>query len=112
MRVLRRLFLLSAAAFALATPGHANAGAPMFMGAVENAPLQTSLVAAKAKMDLAAFAGFDAVRVAAFWAPGRASVIPEYDRIVLRNAAQAAQLTGIRLIVGVSNLNSRTSPNT
>ncbi len=112
MRALRRLFLFCAAAFALAAPGHANAGAPMFMGAVENAPLQTSLVAAKAKMDLAEFAGFDAVRVAAFWAPGRASIIPEWDKVTLQNAAAAAQLTGIRLIVGVSNRNRLTSPNT
>jgi hypothetical protein len=112
MRAVRRIILPCAAALALAAPGVAHAGAPMFMGAVDNAPLQTSLVAAKAKMELAEFAGFDAVRVAAFWAPGRASVIPEYDQIVLKNAAQAAQLTGIRLIVGVSNLNSRTSPNT
>ena len=52
----------------------------MFMGAVDNAPLQTSLVEAKAKMELAEFAGFDAVRVAAFWAPGRASIIPSTTR--------------------------------
>src|SRR6266508_318443 len=112
MRGLRRRFLLCAATVALAAPGVANAGAPMFMGAVDNAPLQTSLVAAKAKLDLAQFAGFDAVRIAAFWAPGRASVIPEYDKLVLKNAAVAAQITGMRLIVGVSNLNGRTSPNT
>jgi hypothetical protein len=112
MRALRRLFLLCAAAFALAVPGHASAGGPMFMGAVENASLQTSLVAAKAKMDLAAFAGFDTVRVAAFWAPGRASIIPEWDKVTLQNAAAAAQLTGIRLIVGVSNRNRLTTPNT
>ena len=31
---------------------------------------------------------------------------------MLKNAAAAAQLTGIPLIVGVSNLNSRTTPNT
>jgi hypothetical protein len=112
MRALRRLSLLCAVAFALVAPGQANAGGPMFIGAVENAPLQTSLVAAKAKMDLAMFAGFDAVRVAAFWAPGRASVLPEWDRVVLQNAAAAAQLSGIRLIVGVSNRNRLTTPNT
>ena len=112
MRALRSIIVLLAAALSLAAPAVAHAGAPMFMGAVDNAPLQTSLVEAKVKMELAEFAGFDAVRVAAFWAPGRASIIPEYDKTVLKNAAAAAQLTGIRLIVGVSNLNSRTTPNT
>jgi hypothetical protein len=112
MRALRRLLLLGAIVFALAAPGHARAGSPLYIGAVENAPLQTSLVAAKAKMDLAMFAGFDAVRIAAFWAPGRASILPEWDRVTLQNAAAAAQLTGIRMIVGVSNRNRLTTPNT
>jgi hypothetical protein len=38
--------------------------------------------------------------------------MPEWDRVTLENAAAAAQLAGIRLMVSVSNLNGRTTPNT
>ena len=112
MRALRPIFVVFAALLALGGPAVARAGAPVAIGAVENAPLHPDLVTAKAKMDLARLAGFDTVRIAAFWAPGRASRIPEGDKLVLTNAATAAQLTGIRLMVGVSNLNSRTTPYT
>jgi hypothetical protein len=109
-----RLTVLSAVAAlcALAGPGLARAAAPMFVGAVENAPLTPDLPTAKAKMDLARLAGLDTLRLAAFWAPGRASVMPAWDKAALSNAATAAQLNGIRLVTSVSNLNSRTTPNT
>src|SRR3954464_10736155 len=100
-RVLLSLFVL----VALAAPGHARAGGNMYVGAVENAPLQADLVSAKAKMELAKLAGFDSLRIAMFWAPGRASIIPDWDRETLLNANAAANLTGIRLIVSASNLN-------
>jgi len=74
--------------------------------------LQADLVTAKAKVDLARLAGFDTLRLAVFWAPGRASVMPEWDKLTLENAAAAAQLSGIRLMVSVSNLNGKTTPNT
>jgi hypothetical protein len=109
-----RLSIVSALAVlgVLAAPGLAHASGPMFVGAVENAPMTTDLPTAKAKMDLARLAGFDTLRLAAFWAPGRASLIPDWDRVALQNAAIAAQLSGIRLIVSVSNRNSKTTPNT
>src|SRR5690242_15407099 len=112
MRVLRNMLVLAAAICALAVPSVARASGPMFVGAVENAPLQTNMVTAKAKVDLAKLAGFDALRIVVFWGPGRASVVPEWDLQVLKNAAAAAQLDGIRLIVSVSNYNSRTTPRT
>jgi hypothetical protein len=74
--------------------------------------MQTDLVTAKAKVDLARLAGFDTLRLAVFWAPGRASVMPAWDKVTLANAAAASQLTGIRLMVSVSNLNGNTTPNT
>ena len=67
---------------------------------------------AKAKVDLARLAGFDTLRLAVFWAPGRASVMPDWDKDTLANAAAASELSGIRLIVSVSNRDSRTTPNT
>ena len=74
--------------------------------------MTTDLVTAKAKVDLARLAGFDTLRLAVFWAPGRASVMPEWDKLTLENAAAAAQLSGIKLMVSVSNLNGNTTPNT
>jgi hypothetical protein len=112
MRALRKILVLVVVLCALAAPGVARAAGPMFVGAVENAPLQTNLVAAKAKVDLAQLAGFDALRIVVFWGPGRASEVPEWDLAVLKNAATAAQLDGIRLIVSVSNYDSRTTPRT
>jgi hypothetical protein len=97
---------------AVAAPGVAHAGSSLYVGAVENAPLQVDLVTAKTKVDLARLAGFDTLRLAVFWAPGRASVLPEWDRVTLENAAAAAQLAGLRLMVSVSNLDARTTPNT
>jgi hypothetical protein len=38
--------------------------------------------------------------------------MPEWDKQTLDNATAAAQLSGVRLMVSVSNLDSRTAPNT
>src|SRR5258706_657827 len=112
VRALRNIVVFACALAALASPGIARAGSSLYIGAVENAPLQADLVSAKAKVDLARLAGFDTLRLAIFWAPGRASVMPEWDKLTLENAAAAAQLSGIRLMVSVSNLNGNTTPNT
>lgn len=112
MRGLRIIAILACALGALGAPGIARAGSSLLVGAVENAPMQPDLLTAKAKVDLARLAGFDTLRLAVFWAPGRASVMPEWDRVTLENAAAASQLAGIRLMVSVSNLNGRTTPNT
>jgi hypothetical protein len=106
------MVVFACALAAFAAPGIARAGSSLYVGAVENAPLQVDLVGAKAKVDLARLAGFDTLRLAVFWAPGRASVMPDWDKQTLDNAAAAAQLSGIRLMVSVSNLDSRTTPNT
>jgi hypothetical protein len=112
VRAHSRIVVFACALAALASPGIARAGSSLYVGAVENAPLQADLVGAKAKVDLARLAGFDTLRLAIFWAPGRASVMPEWDKQTLENAAAASQLSGVRLMVSVSNLDSRTAPNT
>jgi hypothetical protein len=112
LSTVRNIAVFACAVVALASPGHARAGSSLYVGAVENAPLSPDLVTAKAKVDLARLAGFDTLRLAVFWAPGRASVMPEWDRVTLENAAAAANLYGIRLMVSVSNLNGSTTPNT
>jgi hypothetical protein len=95
---------------ALVAPAAANASSSMFVGAVENAPLVDDPAEAKAKVDLARLAGFNTLRITMFWHPGNGSVIPPPDLVRLQNAAQAAQLDGMRLIVSVSNFNSRDTP--
>src|SRR5579872_574639 len=107
MRV--RLVVL-ACACALVAPAAAHADSTMFFGAGENAPLVPVLADAKAQVDLAKLAGFDTLRVSMFWGNGRASVIPAGDKLRLENAATAAQLDGLRLIVSVSNYDNRDTP--
>jgi hypothetical protein len=112
VRGLKRILVLSFAVAALVLPANALAGSSMFIGAVENAPLQWDPAAAQAKVDLARLAGFDALRITEFWGPGRASILPPSDLVMLQNAANAAQFDGIRLIVSVSNFDQRTTPRT
>jgi hypothetical protein len=95
---------------ALTAPAAARASSSMFIGAVENAPLVTDPLEAKAKVDLAKLAGFGTLRISIFWARGRASTIPAPDLLRLQNAAAAAQLDGMRLVVSVSNFDSRDTP--
>jgi hypothetical protein len=109
---MRRPLVLLCVLAALVVPSAARAGSTMFVGAVENAPLAPTLAEAKAKVDLARLAGFDTLRVGAFWGRGRASIVPKEDLVRLQNAATAAQLDGMRLIVSVSNDNSKNTPNT
>jgi hypothetical protein len=106
----RRMIVAACALAALAGPAAAKASSTMFVGAVENAPLVPDPVEAKAKVDLAKLAGFDALRIGIFWHRGNGSVIPAPDLIRLKNAAAAAQLDGMRLIISVSNYDSRDTP--
>src|SRR5262249_28603659 len=67
------------------------------------------LPAAKAQMDLAKLAGLGAIRSTAIWAPGQTTPDPT-DLLALQNAAQAAQLDGIKLSVAVYQFGSKTTP--
>src|SRR5215218_5382744 len=85
---------------ALALAPAASAGQGMYFGAAEDAAKSTDLVVAKAKMDLAVLAGFDAIRLTAIWAPGQTK-LSGYDLDVMRNAVAAADLTGVRTVLSV-----------
>jgi hypothetical protein len=87
----------------------AHAGTLLFVGAAEDAAKQPDPAVAKAKMDLAKLAGFDAIRVTATWTPVKRHV-SGYDLVTLQNAATAADLDGIRLIVAVYPSGSRVTP--
>ena len=81
----------------------------MFIGAAEDHSRDVDPVKAKTRMDLAALAGFDAVRMTTIWSPGRREITGE-DLAVLENAATAAQLDGIRLLVSVYQRDQRSTP--
>jgi hypothetical protein len=102
-----KLVLTALAALALAAP--AQAGSGMYIGAAEDAAKSSDLVVSKAKMDLAVLAGFDAIRLTAIWKPGMTE-LEGYELAALENAAAAANLHGIRVIVSVYHRGSRTTP--
>jgi len=103
-----RALLIAVAALALARPA-AAAGPALLVGAAEDQVKQGSLVAAKAKLELLRLAGLRAVRVTSIWAPGLREPTPA-ERQALANLAAAAQLTGMRIFVSVTNFGSATTP--
>jgi hypothetical protein len=104
----RRLALL-ALLIALVTAGAARAGTGMFVGATEDNVRSLSPLVAKSKMDMAALAGLDTVRMSVLWQPGEQRLGGD-DEIVLRNASAAAQLDGVRLIVSIYPQDWRSVP--
>ena len=97
---------LAAALLALAAQ---PATAGLFVGAADDGARSLDPLTVKAKLDLAALAGLGAVRMTFVWSPGVTAVGGD-DLRVLRNAAAAAQLDGVRLIVSVYNGDRRTTP--
>jgi hypothetical protein len=81
----------------------------MYFGAAEDHAKSVDPVVAKAKMDLAQLAGFDAVRLTAIWRPGETE-LRGADLLELANAIAAADLNGIRVVVSVYHYGSRTTP--
>jgi hypothetical protein len=106
---MRRVLLIGLLVL-LTAPGVARAGGPsLLLGATEDDVRQTSLVAAKANMDLLRDAGFTAVRVSQVWAPGQTS-LSETDLAPLKNAVDAANLDGIEVYLTVTQFGSATTP--
>lgn len=105
----RPLAVLVCALAALAVAPLASAAPGLLVGAAEDAAKSPDPAVAKAKMDLAKLAGLEAIRMTAIWAPGQTEP-SDYDKLVLGNAAAAAQLDGIRVILSVYQLGSATTP--
>ena len=88
----------------------AQAGGPgLVIGATEDAVRSTTLVDAKAQMDLLALAGFRGVRITQVWAPGERAVSPD-DVTTLENVVAAAKLSDVTVLTSVMNFGSRTTP--
>ena len=103
-----RPLLLCALACALALPVAANASMNMYVGAAEDAS-RGDLPHAMAKMELARFAGFGAIRLTTVWAPGQDRP-SDLELLALRSAAEAADINGIRILITVMSYGSRTTP--
>jgi hypothetical protein len=87
----------------------AGAGTPLLVGAAEDAAKQPDPTVAKAKMDLAKLAGFDAIRITAPWTIAKRG-LEGYDLVTLRNAALAADIDGIRLFIAIYPAGSSSTP--
>jgi hypothetical protein len=105
----RRLAFAALILAALLTCGSARAGNGMFVGATEDNVRSLDPLTAKSKMDLAALAGLDTLRMSVTWQPGEQRVGGD-DEIVLRNASAAAQIDGVRLIVSIYPRDWRSVP--
>ncbi len=103
-----RTLAVTAAALALASPAAAG-GPKLVMGAAEDAVRQPNVVMAKTQLDLLSLAGLKAVRITSMWAPGlRAPQPGEQNAIDI--VADAAALTGTRVIVSVYHRDAATTP--
>jgi hypothetical protein len=94
--------------FACATP--AWAGGPfMLVGAAEDVGKTPDYAFAKASMDKAKLAGFDTIRITQTWTRSQRALGPN-DQIVLGNAINSAQFTGLRVVLSLYPLGSSVTP--
>ena len=109
MPPIRKLALLGALlALATAAPSQA-APRKLVVGASESASLVPDAVVAKARMDLAVFAGLTEIEVRADWMRGETA--PTADELAsFQASALAAQLDAVRLVIAVNTGGSRQTP--
>jgi hypothetical protein len=101
---------LAVAIAALAFAGPAAAGGPkLVIGAAEDAVRQPNVVMAKTQLDLLSLAGLKAVRITSTWAPGLRAPEPG-EQNAIDVVADAAALTGTRVIVQVFHTDFATTP--
>jgi hypothetical protein len=108
--LLRRALALSLLLLlAAAIPAAARASMSMQIGAAEDEGRNADPAVARAKMDLAEAAGFNAMRVTAIWAPGENAVPPD-QLLALQSVSAAAAFDGITIWATVMPYGSRTTP--
>ena len=86
----------------------AHAAPNLYVGAAEDAS-RGNFAWAKPKMDLAAAAGFDAIRLTSVWSAGQKEP-SELELLALRSAAEAAAIDDIRILITVMPYGSSTTP--
>jgi hypothetical protein len=104
----RGVLIAVVAFFALVAPAWAG-GPYMMIGAAEDLAKQPTEAAAKVEMDKAKLAGLDAIRVTVTWKTGERS-LPASDATGLTNAIDAAQFTGIRILLSIYPYGSSVTP--
>lgn len=105
---MRRILLALLAVLALA-PAASAGGPALVVGAAEDIAKQPTLVQAKAQVELARLVGFQALRATAQWTRGLTSP-PAAELAQLKNLADAAGLTGVRLYLSVYPSGSSQTP--
>ena len=107
-----RIFAVAIAALALAGAFSwpaAGGGPKLLVGAAEDAVRQPTIVAAKTQLDLLSLAGLRAVRITSTWSPGLRAPLPA-EQNAIDVVADAASLTGMRVIVSVFHRDFATTP--
>jgi hypothetical protein len=103
-----RVLLVALAALAFA--GNATAGGPkLLVGAAEDIVRQPTITQAKAQLDLMSLAGLRAVRITSVWSPSLRAPLPG-EQNAIDVVADAASLTGMRVIVQVFHKDFTTTP--
>jgi hypothetical protein len=94
--------------FAFAAPAWAG-GPHMMIGAAEDLGKQPTEAAAKVEMDKAKLAGLDSIRMTVTWKTGERA-LPAIEAAPLTNAVEAAQLSGIRVLLSIFPFGSSVTP--
>ena len=105
---MKRVLAAIAAVLVLPSAAHAG-GSSVVFGAAEDRVRSPLAAESELEMGLLRLAGFRAVRVTSFWAPGLSEPTP-HEAMVLANVGTAAALHGVRVYVSVYNEGSRTTP--
>lgn len=94
----------------LVCAARASAGGPyMMVGVAEDVVKAQDYSFSKAEMDKVKLAGFDTIRITQTWSKGETKLGPN-DTILLGNALQAAQFTGVRVILSIFPFGSSVTP--
>jgi hypothetical protein len=107
-----RVLVVAIALLSLTDPFGATAaagGPKLLIGAAEDGVRQPNVVMAKTQLDLLSLAGLKAVRITSTWSPGLRAPVPS-ERNAIDVVADAAALTGTRVIVSVFNRDAATTP--
>jgi hypothetical protein len=93
-----------------ASAGPTAAGGPaMMIGAAEDVAQQQDYSFAKTEMDMARLAGLDAIRVTQAWTTGDTK-LGASNEITLDNAVNAAQFSGLRVVLSIYPYGSSVTP--
>src|SRR5262249_42365177 len=104
-----RFLFFSVCLLACLVPAVARASMSMTIGAAEDEGRNADPAVARAKVDLAKAAGFQALRITAIWAPGDTAV-PDDQLAALQSVAAAGSFDGIAIYTTIMPFGSRTTP--